>query len=374
MLYAIVIVFPSCSGYPPRELLGVATMEDIYRTLSHSVDLWKLPPASDNEAFEATEFWLHHVSNKVKVKTVLVSPNDRECWLKEYAKGTDDKPESLLARFVWLVADRDENRVNLSENAQNILLKAFGLGLAREYFKTFVTGVAALPPVSRPEIEQRSYAFAYGPKMGAIWSHSQFKNPSIREGITQGLIFTSKMQKKSKQTNFQETEQKQDTLQELLQGIPCNPRICRSPSFPAYLFGLLLSLQIDSKQRSILEQVQKVESATGYHEFESRRLTKLARDLELPTLSVITSGHATKLASITRKHKMIERLLEFITKTVNESPGPENPSGVQKLDFAVDGNALLKANVDVLQQRLAMQLMDREYILTRVGIQMDAVS
>lgn len=352
-------------------------MEDIYYTLGELVDLWKLPTSSgfESESVVATEFWLQKATNTIKVKTRKIGPEARERWLDERTKGSGEDEQSLLVRFVWLVADNNRNEITLSQSIRHILLERFGLRLAGEYFKTLSSGVADLPPVSKPEFDQRAYTFSYGPKIAAIWSHSIFKGSSAGESVTEGLIFTRGRSEDPSKNSKQKSKPGKDPLQELqgfLQRAPWKPELCRSSAFPAYLFSIMLSRQMTETQTEIAGSIRQVESRTGHHKYANREDHD---ENHLGKLSASTSGYASKLASVMRKGQVVQKLLDFIKKTVNEEAALEERYGTHSGDGEPNfgTGSLLKANVEVLQDRLEMQRVEVEHTLKRVEIQIEAV-
>jgi hypothetical protein len=346
-------------------------MEDVYRTLGGAVDLWDLPNSIDNDGFDATEFWLHHRSDKVEVKHRFVTPAERDAWLttRFIASPTPGHDQSLLARFVWLVADSETRSVNLSDTSQKVLRKHFCLTLAHGFFKTFITGVTAFPRVAKPTEDRRAYAFCYGPKLAAIWSHARFAGATAAaEGITEGIIYA----RADPKNNIQQDQK--PMLQTFLSMITINPHLARSSTFPVYLFSLLLGQQIDETQSEIRKAIRAVETRTGFHTFQSRK--EMPNPAELMSLSATTSGHATKLAAVDRKSQMIDRLLKFIVTMVDEDEKHAADKNIPIPGATTELNqfSLLRHNVDVLKERLAMQSLDTQYTLTRVQIQIEAVS
>ena len=355
-------------------------MDDIYG-IHVDADLWKLPESSTVETIQATEFWLQHITNKVKVKTRSIEPQDQEAWLNQRKKGSGPTQQSLLGRFVWLVADDSAKTISLSKSIQSTLLERFGLQLAGKYFRTFYSGVAALPRVSNPEFDQRAYAFCYGPKIAATWSHTTFKDSSAGEGITEALIFCRTPPKKEKAENSTPKKNELEGFQNLLKGVSWNAELCRSSAFPAYLFSLMLGRQISMTQAEIVGSIRQVEIYTGFHEYTYREYAHGKDDekndggQQLVEWTAKCSGHAAKLASVTRKGKVLRNLLEFITKTVDDDANFRNrgrpPSGDN--DGSLSGDNLLKQSVELLQNRLDMQQVEVEHTLRRTEIQIEAV-
>ena len=352
-------------------------MTDFYMTVGAD-DIWQLPSHSDVHSIEATEIWLQPSEDKVNVKTRIIGPDEesRDAWLNQRTKGVGEDAQSLLGRFVWLVADSNDMTISLSQPVQDILLKKFGLKLAYNYFRSFASGVTALPRVSTPDFDRRAYAFCYGPKIAAIWSHTMFKGERSGLCVTEGLIFLRAPPKQAK-PGGDPSKKNRNPLKELqgfLQKIPLSPAVCRSSAFPAYLFSLLLSREISQTQVGIAEKMRYIEGQTGFHDFESR--TKPPHQSELGPLSAKAGGFATKLAGVERKRHMVEKLLDFISRHVDEDAKHGHKIGLRAEDPGAETaeEHPLKFNAEVLRERLEMLAMDTAYTMKRVQIQIEAVS
>jgi hypothetical protein len=262
------------------------------------------------------------------------------------------------------------------------LLERFGLGLGDRYFKTFYSGVTGLPRVSGPELDQRTYAFFYAPKIAATWSHSVSKGSPDGESITEGLIFTRAPLRRTRSMLWRQEMKKKiekkkkrslKQVQRFLEAVPWNANACRSPTFPAYLFSLMLSREMNDTQAAITRSIQQIESRTGYHEFVNR--DEIGDSNGLAELSARASGHAIKLASVKRKGQVVEKLLDCITEAVDEETAYQNgvaPPSVGGWDSRLGGD-MLKDNAGVLRKRLEMRRIEVEYTLKRVEIQIQAV-
>lgn len=320
--------------------------EDIYQVLGHAIDLWKIPTHGDNDQVEATEFWLRHSTNKVKVSTRQVSPQQRMAWLNERVQGEGDGKMSLLARFIWVEANAGTNTVSLSESVQQHILHKFGLNLAYSYFKSFYSGVYALPRVSESHLDRRPYAFCFGPKRAGIWSHT-IRNDVRSEPVSEGLLFLQSSSKKQGEDRMKGGTALQ--FQALIEKAPWNPDIVRSPTFPAYLNALVLSKEISMTLADIGIKVRAIEGRTGYHVYQNRN--EGPSPLELGKLSAEASGYATKLASVTRKGKMVEKLLDFIVKMAEEDEAYLRSRGRDAADPPTGDGHLLRNNLEVLRER-----------------------
>lgn len=123
-----------------------------------------------------------------------------------------------------------------------------------------------------------------------------------------------------------------------------------------------------------------MEKRTGYHNFASRHESP-ARE-ELGELYAKTRGTTAKLASTLRKAKTLEKLLSFIVKTLDETIG-SNPTQLRDASLDVptsepvenhaQGCSHLKNHVAVLQEGQEMQVMDTDYTLEQVRVQIDVL-
>lgn len=346
--------------------------DDVYKILGSVIDLWKLPTTGDNEYVDTTEFWLSHATNKVKVSSRRIAPEERVAWLDERTQGAGENAKSLLARFVWVEASDADNSISLSQSVQHDILEKFGLTVAHHYFKSTLSGINALPRVSEPRADRRSYAFCFGPKRAAIWSQTIRKDVAA-EPVTEGFLFLRALPK----STASEDNMKGGTalqFQKLIQSAPWSPDVCRSSAFPAYLNALVLSKEITQTVAERGSQIRNIENQTGFHEYQGRDAP--FENVELHEESARASGISTKLASVTRKATMVEKLLDFVDRMVEEDKThlrtivlPDGSSPPTETH-----GQLLRSNVAVLRQRLEMQAAETEYAQNRVQTQINVVS
>ncbi|KAF4976978.1 hypothetical protein FZEAL_6427 [Fusarium zealandicum] len=296
--------------------------------------------------FEVTELWRNDVTGIVEAHDLFITVPGVPSWLaNEIRPLAAHGSESLVLRLVWANFDLNERRVELPESVQKPMIDNFGLRLAYNYFSSSVTGVTDFPKVVKPEADQQAYAFSYAPKLASIWSHTRFRPPSSRQCATHGIIMAEKKQK--------------DSLKKLLKS-RWQLATAAHAMFPAFLFSFLLHGEIDITQGGMIKHIQEVEARTGYSGFKTKR--KYHATGELGTLSAEMSGYATRLASTERKSQTLGKLMDFVLRTIGSDNGT-----------ALDGDELMKHHIGVLQQRLSMQIMDREYTLKRVQIQIQAL-
>jgi hypothetical protein len=282
----------------------------------------------------------------------------------------------------------------MSNSTRTALLDNFGLGLAYDYFQSYVTGVTKLPRETTSNGPRDAFAFSYAPKLAAIWSSTVLPPPFRCRTLTQGLILIPSPPPPPEPEDHQSKEHKSDAqalkeekpeenvdqiLRKILSSGWDSEVLC-NPVFPAYLIALLLGIQIDLTQQDIKKKVQGLERRTGHHEFKTER-EEMATGLK-QVLSAKASGWATKLASAERKSKTIDQLLRMVSNGIDVQkeelgidaensnrlpPGMRNTAPIKAMD-------LLQSNVAVLRYRHDMQVLDTQYIEKRVEIQIQAVS
>ncbi|OAA42253.1 hypothetical protein NOR_05102 [Metarhizium rileyi] len=121
--------------------------------------------------------------------------------------------------------------------------------------------------------------------------------------------------------------------------------------------------------------IRGVEKRTGYHK---------RSEGELEELLAKTSGSASKLASTSRKSKVLEKLLSFTNQTLEEFETRDQAqrqdatrnccqATPDSIDVSPLEHSVLRSHVSVLKDRQEMQCTDIEYTLTRVQVQSDAL-
>lgn len=338
-------------------------MEEIYEKLS-AADLWQITKSADETAFDVTEAWLNHKSAKISIEQFRIDAPKFPTWLQTETRSSEAGDESLLQRLVWLDVDVKGKRLRLANMMRDKLLDKFGLRLAHMYFKTYVTGITSLPASSDAVGERRAFALSHAPKLAALWCQQRF-DPSVhRPPVTRSLIFMPEEQKKLTRKAL---ESKWDVS------------LYYNPMFPSFLLAMQLEIEIDQVHQGIKVHIREIERRTGYHKFESRDDAILQGDLG--PLAADTSGYATKLASVERKGKAVGAILDFMRMQICDYESPK--SGSATADLAQDlqwkeptkrSCELLLHHIQVLHDRLHMQLVDTDYTSKRVRIQIKAVS
>lgn len=126
-----------------------------------------------------------------------------------------------------------------------------------------------------------------------------------------------------------------------------------------------MSHEANETQNRIKVAVRQVEVRTGHRVFESRHEHPVAG--EMGKLSATMSEFGTKLASTSRKIQVAMELRRFMLMHAGEREGVTgNPS---------EGAAanLIHHHVELMNTRHDMQLLDNEFTLERLRIQLNAV-
>ncbi|KAM5358672.1 hypothetical protein ACJZ2D_015095 [Fusarium nematophilum] len=325
-------------------------MDEIYQKIAE-FNPQRLTQSPDTLTFDVTELWHSHATGIVNAydRPVAVPNAEVSSWLAEERRTSPvtGQEESLVLRLVWPKVNLEKLRVELPEAVQKSILAKFGLELAFSYFSSCLAGVNAFPEVVKPEGVEQAHAFCYVPKIAAIWSHARFNSPSSgRQTATNGILFVQDKQK--------------ETLQRLLRSKKKWQLATASHAmFPAFLMSFMLAQEIELTQFGMKEPIQEVEKRTGYQNFSTQR--KEAASGELGELSALMSGYASKLASAERKSRTLEKLNEFIWRMSPLEQG------------STEANAIMRNHVGVLKDRLSHQALDRQYMLKRVQIQIEAL-
>lgn len=323
-------------------------MEEIYQKIA---EFNPQRPKQSSEVvtqFEATELWRSDDTGIVSAHDVVVPVQNVPTWLAlETRPSASAGTETLVLRLVWPELDMDEYRVDLPGAVKQLLLVRFGLELAYDYFPSCLAGASAFPQVAKPDRDEQAFAFCYLPKIAAIWSHSRFRPPLVRQSATNGIILAQRKERDAvKQFLKSESKWRLSTASHDM--------------FPALLCGLMLHSQIEFTQGEIKNNIQAVEGRTGYTDFKTKR--KHLATGELADVAAKITDYSSRLASTDRKSKTLDNLLEFAQRTMNSDQ--RVPS---------EGDKIMKNHIQVLQERLKMQVVDREYTLQRAQIQNEVV-
>jgi hypothetical protein len=326
-------------------------MEQLYRHLGSS-SVWS-EKETDWSLFEAIEIWHSQTSGRLWIQHsgLSLSVNLSDDWTK---RDSDGELFYRLARFVTVGKNPEQQGKSTSTEDFSKMVDHLGLRLAYDYAMSCVAGVAALPPESKSNSEVRAYTLVYHPKLAAIWSFTRPVASSTfpgRPSSTQAIILAS--------------SEERARLKSLLD-MQWDLVLTSHAMFPAFLCGLVMSHEVNETQNSIKVGVRQVEVRTGHHNFASRHEQPATG--EMGQLSATMSGFATKLASTSRKIHVAKELQRFMLMHAGER---EDMAGISNEGAATK---LIPHHVELMHKRLEMQLLDNEFILERVKIQLNAVS
>ncbi|KAL2148876.1 hypothetical protein VTH82DRAFT_1562 [Thermothelomyces myriococcoides] len=341
-------------------------MHDLYRHLG-SRSRWDVYNVPKCPVVEVTEVWAKEGGSHAGtfVETTTISAADIHDWLETV-------PQRCLlggnhtraVRIVWVGEERSGLRVSPSTQTLQTLAEAWGLQDALKYAQSSFAGVSALDP----DTEGQTFTVAYHPKLLVAWRLARRGRNSAAE--TQAIIFV-------------EGEERNE-LHRIL-GSDWSASTATHPMFPALLCSLVLAHGLDSTLEEIKTAVREVEARTGHHRFASRRQTQPAAG-ELGSLSAQMSGCAAKLATGTRKMKVIEAINDFISQHNNSNnssagSGKTEDQAVQtarRVESKVGSSWLLghgfsHSYLDLLRHRVQMQAVDVAYVQQRIQIQLSAL-
>ncbi|KAM3522394.1 hypothetical protein MY4038_008632 [Beauveria bassiana] len=330
---------------------------------------------------EVYELWVHKDSNAVTPLFHKLDASLIPGWLQN-GTSSEAKPLHTLALRLVLVAvqktgNAKKRTLNISKEVHDQIIKAFGLKLAHEHLKSTVTSVTALPKIkTESNSELCCYSFNHAPKLAAVWSQVRSNGTDVDADVAnqcaaiQGIIYvledaevndssSKKADKKSSTPGFSPKQ----VLQGLL-GSPFCADLYSSAMTPALLLAMQLGFEIDLTQSRIKVVVSDIEAKTGYHIFENR--VAASAHARLSQLATRASGSATKLASIDRKSTSMQKVLHFIIRHLDKDASAAGPA-------MRDAQHLLRHHVGVLEERLEMQMLDTQYTMKRVDIQINAL-
>ncbi|KAH7325898.1 hypothetical protein B0I35DRAFT_474628 [Stachybotrys elegans] len=334
-------------------------MEAIYENLGGVFDLWGNHKNLEETSIEVTEIWSRQGSSKPVRATHKINIDEIDSWIATVTKGPDGQAETLLARFAWIRVSKQNNDkvIHPSTALVQKLIDGFGLGLAHKYAKTLITGIVALPRVDLPDSQRQAYSLSYVPKLATSWSQTRFTAQPAREPITSGIFFV-------------------DGDEYIL---PLNMALTRKwpidlykqAMFPAFCIFLAFSGQVSKVHEAVKTSLREIEGRTGYHDYKRSNSGVPTEDLS--GLSRTSNALATKLASVSRKTKAMEKLMDFMQDEVKKEIKTQEQKRGGGSDLPSSESTLLHSYLDVVQERLAMQILDSEYTLKRVEIQIEAL-
>ena len=335
-------------------------MEQLYTHLCKTNNIWD--PTSPNGCDDAVEcsdiIYSSQGTNSSTIKhDVLPLPSSSQIRPGLLQATTS----TISSTIVWIHRDRKLRCLNISDSHLHYVLAAFELQTAYAYSRTMFAGISHLPSsqgnTTRGGHEtRRSYAFCIHPKITLVWSFS------ISTGTFSAVVIAYPDQ----------IGHMKSILEDLA--------VTREHEMGPLLVCLLLfASEIDFDQQRIKAEVREVELRTGFHRWESPKERVPPATGDVTTLSATMSGHAAKLASVTRKLAVSRHVTDFITLySANSSNNVAQGSSVAGMlsQTSVRPAAtpeIFKEHVTLLERRSKMQQTDTEFIDQRVQIQLRAV-
>lgn len=335
-------------------------MHDLYRHLG-TRDLWEKYDVPKCPVVEVTEIWVEEgcSQSRAVTETSTISAADIDHWLEESPRRSfPDGVYARAVRIVWVGEERGSRRASPSTQALQRLTEGWGLDDALRYARGCFAGVSTLESGRESQI----FTICYHPKLVAIWRRVEPAPGSTPE--TQVIIFV-------------EGEERSE-LRRIL-GFEWSGFTATHPMFPALLCSLVLAHGLDNTLEDIKAAAREVEARTGHHRFASRRQTQPAAG-ELGSLSAQMSGCAAKLATGTRKLKVVEAINDFISqhdpgesgriKGEEEAAYITGPQGRSAHGFT---HSLSASSLALLRHRAQMQAIDVAYVQQRVQVQIAAL-
>ncbi|KAL2167351.1 hypothetical protein VTG60DRAFT_1384 [Thermothelomyces hinnuleus] len=337
-------------------------MHDLYRHLG-SRSLWDKYDVPKCPVVEVTEAWAEEGGSHscAIVETTTVSSTSIDNWLETSPhRRFPDGDFTRAVRIVWVGEERGGRRVSPSNRTLQKLAEAWGLQDALNYARSSFAGVSTLDP----DAEGQTFTVVYHPKLLVAWRRAKRGPDSAAE--TQAIIFV-------------EGEERSE-LHRIL-GSKWSAGTATHPMFFALLCSLMLAHGLDNTLEEIKAAVREVEARTGHHRFASRRQTQPAAG-ELGSLSAQMSGCAAKLATGTRKMKVVEAINDFISQHNNSEENGK--PGDQEVEIAraaeskvgssrVPGNNFSHSRLGLLRHRVQMQVVDVAYVQQRIQVQLAAL-
>jgi len=327
---------------------------DTVRYLNAKNQLWAKTSFGSCNDIPVSEIWYRGEARSQTEHRTIHRKSIRGWLANDYNSVTTkaQMPGLLVAKIVWINKDFAKNQFLPTADILYEILLAFGLNSAYTYSRTAFAGIASIPCHDADTAEiLHAYSFCYHPKLTLIWSRHKTTN------LIQAVCFSGEEQ-----------------MSQFKQILDCGWQFADQDMMLAFLCSLLLSTEVDLTECAIKDEVRGVEARTGYHRWENRREHPAEGDLA--DLSAKISGCATKMASCTRKLKVIRELNSFIVDQIQDKPVvhsllvPISPG----ISSSTTSKILLLENVKLVESRVTMQNIDTEFFLNRIESQLRAVS
>lgn len=308
---------------------------------------------------ETTELWVQQSTGNIKPYSERIDVSRVSEWLEEETRERKGEQEVLMLRLIWVNFNSATFCLGLPKTTKDELVTKFQLEKAYDYLPSTITGINAFPETKNSGSDYETFAFCYLPKLAAIWSHKRSSSSPTRRPVTYGLLLADEKQK--------------GFLQKALQ-TKWHPDLSEHPMFLAFLFSFMFDLECLKTVNDMKERIRPVEMETWSNRSDDSTLKRAALG-ELEDAFIDMGNAASKLASVDRKSKSLEGLLNFIMEQVGEAP--PTPAGSQQTLIArgkSNGDDLIRHHVSVLRRRHGQQGLDTNFTLKRVQVQMGAVS
>lgn len=308
---------------------------------------------------ETTELWVQQSTGNIKPCSERIEVSRVSEWLEEETRERKGEQEVLMLRLIWVNFNSATFCLGLPKSTKDELVTKFQLEKAYDYLPSTITGINAFPETKTSGSDYETFAFCYLPKLAAIWSHKRSSSSPTRRPVTYGLLLAD-----DKQKGF---------LQNALKS-KWHPDLSEHPMFLAFLFSFMFDLECLKTVNDMKERIRPVEMETWSNRSDDSTLKRAALG-ELEDAFIDMGNAASKLASVDRKSKSLEGLLNFIMEQVGEAPPtPEGSQQTLPARGKSNGDDLIRHHVSVLRGRHGQQGLDTNFTLKRVQVQMGAVS
>lgn len=346
-------------------------MDEIYHHLG-SNNLW------ESEKFQWSRFEGFRIWKKSspsmdcrRTEHVVLHEENSEAWLATPSASVDAQGTAWRCVLQMVIVGRDAKEKHQHSSGQQLLrtLAHFNLQLAYDYVMSCPAGLSRLPCQMKTQQCDHTYTVANHPKLAMLWKH-KVRMPSTVTAVDQtgtllqvttpdtlGVVFVG-----AKEFGY---------MRDLMQ-YQWSSNLVTHAMFPAFIAGLHLASRVDRIQQHIKGEIRKIEVRTGHHCFNShQRRGESSAPGDLQQLSASLSGFAIKLAGTARKMRFMREVHRFIEahtqglNTCDKSGSTTSATGVTPVT--------LRHHVGVMESRLDMQLLENEFTLARVNVQMTAV-
>ena len=186
---------------------------------------------------------------------------------------------------------------------------SFGLDLAYRYSSIAFDSVFPLPSQPYGNDWFKSYSFCYHTRLNLAWSQN------LNTQSIQGICFGQR-----------------DQIIHLQSLLPAIGPLANQPMGIALLSSLLLGEQVERDLYNVKQQVREVETRMGCHPMSDLRLQPASGNLW--ALSAQMSACSSKLASVSRKIKTVQEVVEFIIGEVHIQDNHSSPMAASNISLS----------------------------------------